>query len=179
MKKNSVLFLCFISAFFLLATCQSTQQKNDKTVNTMEEKPGEKALMQERSNSENGITITTEKEKYTTGDKEIIVNIQNENDTHFTYGKQFSIEKNVSSTWYELPFKDGMDIFEETVYTVKSKSSTTQIVSLGRLKNKPSPGKYRIVKTFNNPENYYLEEEKSEKKPINSPTLAAPFEIVK
>lgn len=178
MKKNHLLFLCFVAALFLLAACQSAEQKNDKTVSTTEDKPGEKALMQELPNSANGITFTTEKEKYTTEDKEIIVNIQNENETHFTYEQQFSIEKNISGTWYELPFKEGMDIFEETIYSVKSKSSTAQIVSLDRLKDKPLPGKYRIVKTFNNPEDYYLEEEKSEKRPINSPTLAAPFEVV-
>ncbi|MGG6447391.1 immunoglobulin-like domain-containing protein [Pseudobacillus badius] len=178
MKKNYVLFFCFMSALFLLAACQSAEQKNDKTVvKTTDEKTGEKASMQERSNSGNGITFTTEKEKYTASDKEIIVNIQNENDTYFTYGQQFSIEKNIDGTWYVLPFKEGMKLFQEKAYTLQAKGSATQTISLDRLKNKPSLGKYRIIKIFNNPEDYFLEEN-IEKKPINSPTLAAPFEVV-
>lgn len=148
-----------------MAACQSN-----------EEQLTEEASVQNLFSSKDGITLETEKEKYKTSDSEITINIQNENDIPFTFGKEFSIQKNIDGNWYVAPFKEGMDMFDADGTRLRPKSSTTQTISLDRLENSFSPGEYRLIKSFFDPTDYFLIERDNE---LGGGTLAAPFEVTR
>ncbi|OKL35298.1 immunoglobulin-like domain-containing protein [Domibacillus mangrovi] len=159
--KKYILLLCVTLS--LMASCQSN-----------EEQLKEEASIQNLVSSKYGITLETEEEKYETSNSEIIVNIQNESDIPLTFGEEFAIEKNIDGTWYVVPFKEGMDLFDAVGKSLEPKSSTTQTLSLDRLENSLIPGEYRLVKNFYDPSDYFFD--KKEKK-LGGGTLAAPFEV--
>lgn len=165
MRKKYMILLCLlIATLSLMTACQLN-----------EEQLTEEASIQNLFSSKNGITLETEKEKYKTLDNEITVNIQNENGIPFSFGEEFSIQKNIDGTWYVVPFKEGMDMFYLVGTRLKPKSSTTQTILLNRLENNLSPGEYRLVKNFSDPSDYFLDGRDRE---FGGVTLAAPFEVI-
>ncbi|MBA9027474.1 hypothetical protein [Peribacillus huizhouensis] len=80
-KKYSFVAFCFISLLIIFTGCQT----NDSN---LEESPA-----QNRPNSENGITIKTEKEEYLTSVKTITLEIQNDNNEEQMTGVHFFLEK--------------------------------------------------------------------------------------
>ncbi|MFL0366238.1 immunoglobulin-like domain-containing protein [Pseudobacillus sp. 179-B 2D1 NHS] len=176
MRRIYMLFLCFMVIFSLLG-CQSSEQKSTESKDKADEKLTQEAPVQKFSDSKNGLKLALEKKTYTKLDNEVTVtiNIQNNSDIPFVYGKANELEKNIDGTWYLIPFKSGMGGFEDVLLSVKPHTVVQEEILLNRSDNELSPGKYRIVKSFN-------------ETPINNNGvrneheeffLAAPFEVIK
>lgn len=164
LKKNflvSILYLSVVS--FLLAACNSSVENATGNTN---EKLTEKAEYQELPNSQHGITLATEKDQYLTTEKELKVTIQNDSNSEFFYGRQFSIEKKIDDIWYTVPFNN--NLFEDIGIILRPKESTQETISLERLKDKLSQGEYRLSKSF---------EFKSDITEEKQFTLVAPFKV--
>ncbi|KZN99846.1 immunoglobulin-like domain-containing protein [Pseudobacillus badius] len=165
-KKYPLISFIFIALLLFFTGCQAEGSYLK-----------EEAPIQKRPSSDKGIKLSTEKAVYKTSDNEITINIQNDSDTQFSYGQDFAIEKKVKDAWYSVPFKDKS--FEEKGTLLHPKTSTSQTFSLEQLEYNLSSGKYRIVVTFYNPEDYFLILKKEGNTPKGAPTLAAPFKVVK
>jgi 3-deoxy-D-arabino-heptulosonate 7-phosphate (DAHP) synthase class II len=146
-----------LTILLLLTACQSNKV----------EKLTKKAESQELPSSQNDLYLTMENDYYTVSSKEITAIIQNKSNIEIDYGKHFALQKNVDGTWYHVPFKS--DIFEDIGVVLGPNKTTEQTLSLDRLKNNLSPGKYRLLKPFSEFKKDYYEQEKI--------ILAAPFEV--
>ena len=127
-----------LAAFLLLLTgCQSEEPAS---------KPPEEqtAPIQDLPNEQNGLSVAVKN----VSDRELTLVIQNGRSTEFTYGRPFRIEKQISGSWYMIPFKENMDIFEDIGLLVSPRKQTIETVDLGRLDEPLSAGRYRIVKSF-------------------------------
>ncbi|WP_342541746.1 immunoglobulin-like domain-containing protein [Paenisporosarcina sp. FSL H8-0542] len=149
-------FLLLIS--LLLSGCQSNETTNEKT-KVPEEKLVE-AKYQEILSFRNNITVKMEKEEYLTTDNQITLNFQNKSDEELIYGAGFTIEQKVDGKWYYVLFKEGTTI-PDIGYILKPHETKSETYSLESLKNKLSPGKYRLIQRF------------------GATSLAAPFEVIK
>ncbi|HZG71033.1 MAG TPA: immunoglobulin-like domain-containing protein, partial [Chondromyces sp.] len=93
------------------------------------------------------ITIETEKKQYTVNDTQITVHYQNHSDIEVSYGLHYSFEKNVNGTWYYVPFKEERGVPDIT-YTLHPDETKSETYPFNSLKEKLSPGEYRIIKNF-------------------------------
>lgn len=76
--KNSLITFLFLFFILILTGCQS----NDiEVVNAVDNNLAEEAPAQERPSSENGVTLTAEKELYTTSVEQIVVEFKNDSTT--------------------------------------------------------------------------------------------------
>ncbi|OAH53924.1 hypothetical protein AWH48_11695 [Domibacillus aminovorans] len=151
MKKYSLAAFCFTALILLITGCQpdDSQSTKDSDIYLTEEAPA-----QERPNSENGVTIKTEKAQYPTSVKDITVIIQNDSNTKYTTGIHIFLEKEVEDTWYRVPMK--ADSFTEPALVHPPDESSSMDFNVIDLKYELTPGKYRAT--------------------LNG--LAAPFEVV-
>lgn len=163
LKKYIHLLGGLIAILSLLAACQLDKEQLT-----------EEAFIQKLFSSKDGLTLTTEKEKYTASIDEITINIQNESSNPYTYHEDFSLQKNIDGTWYVVPFEEEMEEGDPVVHRLDPGSSTTQALSLRHLKTGLSSGEYRLLKNFYDPSGYYLDEKELE---LGGRTLAVPFEI--
>lgn len=130
--KKYLLFVFGIAAVFLTLTgCQSN---NSLT---------EKASVQERPNSENGITVTTEMSQYPTFTEEITILIKNETNEDFTTGIHVFLEKKIEGTWYKVPMKQSS--FSEQGIVHPSGKTSSLILKVHDLKDKLTAGAYRAT----------------------------------
>lgn len=150
-KKNR--FLSYIIIFSLiLAACQSI----DKRLT-------EKADTQEIPNSNNGVSVSMEREEYPKSITEVTIVIKNSTDQDLQYDNQPFIEKNIDGTWYRVPYKE--DISTPAVqYEIDATKTRSDSISLEILSEKLSPGEYRIVNQFSYKDHNEL--------------LAAPFKLI-
>ncbi|WP_042347966.1 immunoglobulin-like domain-containing protein [Bacillus massiliigorillae] len=141
MIKHYLVIFCFIALFLILIGCQS----NDSLT--------EEVSTQIRPNSVNGITISTEKVKYSTSSEIITVLIQNNSNKTYTTGIHIFLEKKVGDLWYEVPMKT--NDFTEQGRLHPSGELSSLSLKVDDLRYKLTSGKYRAT--------------------INE--LAAPFEV--
>jgi len=101
------------------------------------------APTQQRLNSENGVTIQTEKAEYPTSINKIIVEIRNDSNEEFTTGIHIFLEKKVKDVWFEVPMKaDGFNDIG-MIHAPNKLSSLT--LTVDDLKYKLTPGEYRAT----------------------------------
>ncbi len=146
-----------LSVIFLLIGLLGCQQKTDK-------ENASEAVAQELPNSKEGITIKTEKTQYPFSADEIIIIMENNNNSSFNYGLLPSIEKNIGGKWDKISYKKDLAV-NAIEPGINSNSEKKESFSLSILKEKLSPGKYRITLTFYNDKNKII--------------LGIPFELVK
>ena len=132
MKKYSFASFCFAVLLIFISGCQA----DDSYLK-------EEATAQKRSNSENGVTIKTEKAEYPTSVQEIIVEIQNDNNKEYTTGIHVFLEKKVADTWYKVPMKEEAFTNQGIIHSPNKLSSLS--LNVNDLKNKLTPGEYRAT----------------------------------
>jgi hypothetical protein len=140
MKKYPLAALYFALILLFFTGCQASLK--------------EEAPIQKRPDSENGVTIKTERDEYPTSIKKIIVIIQNNSNKEFTTGIHLTLEKKVKDTWYKVPMKAEYST-EQGISHPPNESSSLGL-NVNDLKHKLSHGKYRAI----------------------AGELAAPFEVV-
>lgn len=165
--------LCLSAICLLLGACNSNEVKgvenqDKKLTDKIEnEKLTQKAEQQELTSSQHGIIFALEKEQFLTSDKELIVNIQNDSNLEFLYGRHFLIQKKIDGIWYSIPFKN--NVFEDIGLILRPNESSQITISLERLESELSPGEHRLLKSFE------INSELSKEKKF---TLAAPFKVI-
>ncbi|MCP3760899.1 hypothetical protein NLX67_00625 [Domibacillus sp. A3M-37] len=150
------------ASLLLLSGCQS----EEPAPKSPEEQT---APIQDLSNEQNGLSMTV---KNVSGNGLTLV-IQNGRNAEFTYGRSFLIEQKIGKTWYMVPFKENMNIFEDIGLLASPRKQTVETVDLGRLEGLLSSGSYRIVKSFSE----FSINEKGAGVHSDEFQLAAPFEI--
>lgn len=140
MRKNQLAAFCLIVSFLLLTACQSN---NAQEVEESDSRLTEKAPVQERPSSEGGITISTEKARYSSSVDAIVVEIQNESKEEYMTGVHVFLEKKVEDTWYKVPMKADGFTEEAIIHPPNEESSLGFQVS--DLKYKLTPGEYRAT----------------------------------
>ncbi|MGN7409947.1 immunoglobulin-like domain-containing protein [Sporosarcina sp. SAFN-010] len=132
MKKY--IFTAFCIALILV--CFTWYQADDSHLK-------EEAPSQKRPDSENGVTIKTEKAEYPTSIKKIIVNIQNDSNQVYTTGTHVFLEKKVRNTWYNVPMKSEFFTLKGLIHPPNKLSSI--VLDVEGLKYKLTPGEYRAI----------------------------------
>ena len=154
MKK----YLFFASQLLLISFFLSACQQDDSPIISSTNKNLEKVEMQKLLSSKEGILIKTEKKQYKEED-EINLIFKNDLDTSVSYGLEFEVQKLSKGAWVNYPLKN--PIFTQELCKLNPHSVESQAILLNDLTEKElTPGKYRIVKKF---DDYYL---------------AAPFEMI-
>lgn len=140
MTKSSLITLCFSMFIVFSAGCQSNdlQAVNDVDNNLTEEAPA-----QERSSSQNGVTITTEKDQYLTSFDKIIVEIQNDSNAEYMTGAHVFLEKKVEDVWYSVPM--AADSFTEEGIVHPPGELSALGFDVDDLKYELTPGQYRAT----------------------------------
>ena len=136
MKTKSI-FLFLVLNILILSACQ------DNALNKSEIKQGEEKN-QNISSSRDGISIQTEKKQYTISVDEIKVIFHNASDDKVEYGNVFYLEKKVNEKWLNLKFKENIS-FSLPAYNLPSFEKKSNTYSLEVLRDKLSPGEYRLV----------------------------------
>ncbi len=131
-KKYPLVAFCFALLLLFITGCQA----DDSYLK-------EEAPAQRQPDSENGVTIKTEKAEYPTSIKEIIVEIQNDSNTEFTTGTHVFLEKKVEDTWYRVPMKE--DSFTEAGMLHLPGELSTMGFDVDDLKYKITAGEYRAT----------------------------------
>ena len=146
-----------LTVIFLLIGLLGCQQKTDKD-NASE------TVAEELPNSNEGISIKTEKTQYPVSADEIVIIMENNNNSSFNYGLLPSIEKNIDGKWDKISYKKDLAV-NAIEPGINSNSEKKESFSLSILKEKLPLGKYRITMTFYNDKNKII--------------LGIPFELVK
>lgn len=94
--------------------------------------------------------------------------MHNDSEKTFLYGSRNVLEKNVNGTWYEVPLKEGI-AFSDIGYNLYPNQTESEMISLNIFDEKLSPGRYRIIKDFNDNAKEYNTE--------NEILVAASFEV--
>ncbi|GGD76435.1 immunoglobulin-like domain-containing protein [Paenibacillus nasutitermitis] len=132
MKKYPFAAFCFALLLLFITGCQT----DDSYLK-------EEALAQKRPDSENGVTIKTEKTEYPTSIKVIIVEIRNDSNKEYTTGIHVFLEKKLEDTWYEVPMKADSFTDEGIIHSPNKLSSLG--LNISDLKYKLTPGEYRAT----------------------------------
>ncbi|MCM3758284.1 hypothetical protein M3197_12510 [Sporosarcina aquimarina] len=103
----------------------------------------EEALSQQSPDSENGVTIQTEKAEYPTSVKEIIVKIHNDSNQEYITGSHLLLEKKVKDTWYNVPMKSKSVRLKAVIHSPNKLSSLG--LDVNDLKYRLTPGEYRAT----------------------------------
>ncbi|MFL0364579.1 immunoglobulin-like domain-containing protein [Pseudobacillus sp. 179-B 2D1 NHS] len=130
-KKYSFIVFCFISLLLVFTGCQT----NDSNL--------EKSPAQKRSESENGVTIKTEKAEYPISVKTITVEIQNDSNEEYMTGAHVFLEKKVEGIWRTVPMK-AESFTEQGIIHPPNKLSSLDL-NVNDLKYKLTPGEYRAT----------------------------------
>src|SRR5690606_13286109 len=130
-----IIMICFLSA------CQEDSVKSAPENNLIE------AKTQEIPSSRDGLSIQLEQTDYSIMEKEIIGIYTNRSEQELSYGKGFSVEKNIEGTWYYLQFNEDYGITDEG-HILPSGKEAKETYSLNELEAAVEPGKYRIIKRF-------------------------------
>lgn len=130
-KKYPLIAFCLAALLLLLTGCQADDSN-------LEESPAQK-----RPDSENGVTIKTEKAKYSTTVKTIVVEIQNDNNEENMTGTHVFLEKKVEGLWRKVPMK-AESFSEEGIIHPPNKLSSLDL-NINDLKYELSPGEYRAT----------------------------------
>ena len=131
-KKYPLAAFCLALLLLFITGCQA----DDSNLK-------EEALAQKRPDSENGVTIQTEKAEYPTSIKEVIVEIQNNSNTEYMTGIHVFLEKKVEDTWYKLPMKAEAFTDQGIIHSPNKLSSL--VLNVNDLKYKLTPGEYRAT----------------------------------
>jgi len=142
MKKYSQITFCFAVLLLFLTACQ------------LDSNLTEESTAQELPNSENNVSVATEKAQYSTSVEKIIVDIQNDSNIDFNTGTHVFLDKKVDDTWYNVPMK--ADFFTEAGLIHSAGGTSSIVFDVKNLKYELTVGEYRAT--------------------ING--LAAPFKIV-
>lgn len=132
MKKYLFVSFCLALLLLFITGCQS----DDSYLK-------EKASAQERPDSENGVTIQTEKAEYPTSIKEIIVEIHNESNNEYVTGVHIFLERKVADTWFKVPMK--ADAFNDLGMIHSPNKISTLALNVNDLKYQLTPGEYRAT----------------------------------
>lgn len=153
MKKLLFVFGLFVILFSLEAcgTKENPQIGAGKNVITTKptdrsEKPLIPSDVQEADIDASGdITFTTQHPVYGKDMEQIIVYIQNNTDEEFVYGAEYSVEKLIDGTWYQLPFPENT-AWIAIGYILLPKDRNTDYVKLSFVDYSFTDGTYRILK---------------------------------
>jgi hypothetical protein len=139
-RKYQLAALCLIMSFLFLTACQSnnTQEAEESDTRLTEEAP-----VQERPSSEGGITLSTEKARYSSSVDTIVVEIQNEGKKEYMTGAHVFLEKKVEDTWYKVPMK--ADVFTEEAIIHPPGEESSLGFQVSDLKYELTPGEYRAT----------------------------------
>ncbi|WP_050179596.1 immunoglobulin-like domain-containing protein [Domibacillus robiginosus] len=155
--NNRAIFIFFLVILsFILAACQQEPENN-------------KSKNQEDISSSEGITAQLEKKQYTTKDTKAVLTLHNNSKKTFLYGREYLLEKNVNSTWHEVPFKERVGFTDEAYYLAPNETES-ETISFDIFSEKLSAGHYRIIKNFSDDEKEYS--------PENIIPIAASFEVI-
>ncbi|MGF7145180.1 hypothetical protein HNQ56_003616 [Anaerotaenia torta] len=91
------------------------------------------------------ITFTTQYPVYGKDMEQIIGYIRNNTDEEFVYGAEYSVEKLIDGTWYQLPFPENT-AWNAIGYILSPKDTNTEYVSLSFVDYSFTDGTYRILK---------------------------------
>ncbi|MFJ7976507.1 immunoglobulin-like domain-containing protein [Peribacillus sp. NPDC096379] len=128
-KKYPLIAFCFAALLLFFTGCQADDSQ-------LEESPAQK-----RPDSENGVTIKTEKAKYPTTVKTIVVEIQNDSNEEYMTGAHVFLEKKVEGLWRKIPMK-AESFTEEGIIHPKLSSLD---LNVNDLKYELTPGEYRAT----------------------------------
>lgn len=153
LRKRTYIFSLLALLVFSLAACQSLDEKLTK-----------KADIQDIPNSEEGLTIESNKERYKVPVEKVVLVIKNATNMDTDLGQSAAIEKKKSGAWYPVPIKTGERV-EAAATTLMPNSEGKVTFPLDHLNEELDPGQYRIVVSFSHKER-------------SSFQLVAPFEVV-
>lgn len=114
-----------------------------------EKAPANNVISEDKTNSEDDITMKTEKSIYEIGTNEIRIYITNSTNKEHTYGETYEVEKFENNQWNEVPFKDDMT-FNAIACIISPNETTYEVIKLHYCKEILKSGKYRIVKLIDN-----------------------------
>ena len=92
------------------------------------------------------IKVTTDKKEYSTQVNELILKIENTGTTMVGFGEPLYIEKLMSGTWYQMPYKNLE--FADIGLGIEPNSDYEQAVPLEYLQYPLTEGNYRVIKAF-------------------------------
>ena len=131
MNKHNLVVIGFIVCLLLLSGCFANASLT------------EEALTQTRLDLANGITISTEKEEYSTSTNEITVLIENNSNEDYLTGVPLFLEKRVDDKWYRVPMKAN-EFTEQGVSHPLGEMSSLGL-NVKELKYTLTPGQYRAT----------------------------------
>ncbi|KIL74236.1 immunoglobulin-like domain-containing protein [Bacillus badius] len=129
---KSKLIPCIALFFLILAGCQNQGENLTK-----------KAEIQEMPSEKDGVTLSANKNEYTTSTDKITVVNKNESDSKVKSSHGIFLEKNVDGTWYEFPYKE--PAFSEVLRYLPPGKSHTFDIHIDELEYELTPGEYRAV----------------------------------
>lgn len=144
-----LIFILLVTFTVILAACSNNEQSSKEKIITKDhmDEPKislkEEVSSQKRSDSENGITIQTEKTEYPISIQNIIVEIRNDSNEEFMTGIHIFLEKKVEDTWYQVPMKDS-DFTEQGIIHPPNELSSLGL-DVNDLRYKLTPGEYRAT----------------------------------
>ena len=106
-------------------------------------------ILNHNKNSEqkNAGNITLEVKEYTRTSKGAAFIIKNTTDEEYSYGPQYTIEKNENRTWKEIETLTGEPLtWNSVIYTIKSKEEKELYIDWSLEYGKLKSGTYRLVK---------------------------------
>lgn len=130
-----IIMICFLSA------CQEESAKPASENNLIE------AKTQEIPSSRDGLSLELEQNDYPITEKEITGIYTNHTEQELSYGKGFSVEKNIEGIWYYLQFNEDYGITDEG-HLLPPGKEVKETYSLNELESAVEPGRYRVIKRF-------------------------------
>ncbi|OCA85276.1 S-layer homology domain-containing protein [Pseudobacillus wudalianchiensis] len=127
-------------------------------------KPPETPVLDLPSTQE-GLSISVDKQSYSTSDKEAIVEITNKGKSTYYFGSKFTVEKKVEGKWKEVPYSEDI-AFPAIINELAPEKTYRQGITFSTFESKIDKGQYRVVQSFS---------KEIGKKDF---TLAIPFEII-
>ncbi|SDO07979.1 hypothetical protein SAMN05518871_1106 [Psychrobacillus sp. OK028] len=148
------IYICSLLVLLVLylASCQSLDEKLTK-----------KTRIQDIPNSEESLTIESNKERYKVPVKKVVLVINNATNMDTDFNQFATIEKKKSGDWYPVPIKAGQSI-DAAGRALNANRESNVTFPLEHLDEELDPGQYRIVVGFSHKESSFQ--------------LATPFEVV-
>lgn len=140
MRKRLLTTLYFMTFILFSAGCQPVASQAS---NNLDDNLTQEATSQERVSTENGVTLTIEKEKYATSVDQIAVEIKNDRQAEYMTGTHIFLEKKVDDIWYLLPVKGNSVTNAGLIH--QPGEVTPMIFDVDSLKYELTPGQYRAT----------------------------------
>lgn len=140
MRKRLLTTLYFMTFILFSAGCQPDASQAG---NNLDDNLTQEAASQELVSTENDVTLTIEKEKYSTAVEEIAVEIKNDSQSEYMTGTHVFLEKKADDIWYLLPMKGNSVTDAGLIH--RPGEVTPMIFEVESLKYELTPGQYRAT----------------------------------